>query len=99
MAEITRRFKVRVTRYHGDENSRTYLGTYCSEVYAISKDEKKFLVYDPGEVEDIPSGFEWVDFTKMIPPIGNYDEECNLVPMVRNYENYQTFFNNYKTST
>lgn len=63
MVEITDRFKVKVARYSRDEQGGRAEGRwFVSPVFAISANEKRFLVYDCGDV-DHPSGFRWVDFT------------------------------------
>jgi hypothetical protein len=76
MVEITNRFKVCVKRYSEDETgSQFWNGEFESEVYAISGNEKRFLVYDP------EYGFEWIDFNHLIPQCGG-NEETPLVPAV-----------------
>lgn len=63
MVEITKRFQVKVTRYSLDEQGeRVEDGWFVSPVFAISTNEKRFLVYDIGGGNQ-PSGFCWVDFT------------------------------------
>ena len=63
MVEIVNRFSVKVSRYSRDEQGeRVEDGWFVSPVFAISANEKRFLVYDCGDVEQ-PSGFRWVDFT------------------------------------
>ena len=64
MVEITNRFRVTVTEVNdapteNDEITRNF----DSYVFAISSDEKKFLVYDPGDADHV-SGFRWIDFTR-----------------------------------
>ena len=60
MIEITNRFRVKVHRYL--ENGE-YDGWFVSPVFAVSGNEKCFLVYDIEDHEQ-EGGFKWVDFTK-----------------------------------
>lgn len=63
MVEITQRFQVKVTRYSLDEQGeRVENGWFVSPVFAISANQKCFLVYDCEDVEQ-SRGFRWVDFT------------------------------------
>lgn len=62
MIEITNRFNVTVTEEKDDPTGNMDITReFDSDVYAISSDEKKFLVYDPGDAEH-ESGFRWVNF-------------------------------------
>ncbi len=60
MVEVTKRFSVKVHRHL--ENGE-YAGWFVSPVFAISSNEKRFLVYDVEDLEH-EGGFKWVDFTK-----------------------------------
>ena len=79
---ITFDFEVLVTRFYDGEYP-SWEGMFISKVYAIRGNE--FLVYDGGDMIDNPQGFEWVDFTKMIPQCGAR-EDAPYVPMVELYE-------------
>lgn len=64
MIEITNRFRVTVAECIDVlTEDMDAVRTFDSPVYAISGDEKKFLVYDPGDTEH-GSGFRWIDFTR-----------------------------------
>lgn len=64
MIEITNRFRVNVAECKDDPTGNMdIVREFESPVYAISGDEKKFLVYDPGDAEH-ESGFRWIDFTR-----------------------------------
>lgn len=73
MIEITNKMRVEVTRYSKREGRYVPCGSFISAVYALSSNEKKFLVYD------MESGFVWVDFTERITFTDNADPE----PIVR----------------
>lgn len=82
-------FEVCVTRYSEDTYADgtvcpTYLGSYCSKVYAI--DGNKFLVYDNGshDPSGYVGGFTWVDFTEhMIPIEEMFKDDYIPVPVVK----------------
>ena len=61
MIEITNRFRVTVTvKKDEPAENMDILRKFESYVYAISSDEKKFLVYDAGDTEH-KSGFKWIN--------------------------------------
>lgn len=78
---------VKVTRYWGSGASHGHDGYFVSKVYAIEGD--KFLVYDNGEgrADHLEAhGFEWVDFTEVMP---DPDDAGKALPVVDLWEDYE----------
>lgn len=77
-------FMVKVVRYcECEDGTRIWGGWFISKVFAIR--DYEFLVYDEGD-EDIAGGFEWVDFTEMIPDCNSeIDGSEKRIPKVQRY--------------
>lgn len=77
--------KVKVHRYDDSIFSESWNGWFISKVYAIDKENSRFLVYDDGD-EDSLGGFMWVCFTETIPECGNHHERILKVELVDDEE-------------